>query len=70
MLNYIKQRNQELKNIIDKLCDYIKDEQKNNIIGKLMYGDVINHIKSGLGNWGINFCIYDFADRKYPFIHN
>ena len=33
-LNYIKQRNQELKIIIDKICDYIKDEQKNNIIGK------------------------------------
>ena len=69
-LNYIKQRNQELKIIIDKICDYIKDEQKNNIIGKLMYGDVINDIKSVLGNWGIGFCIYDFADRKYPFKNN
>ena len=70
ILNYIKQRNQELKIIIDNICDYIKDEQKNNIIGKLMYGDVINDIKSVLGNWGIDFCTYDFADRKYPFKHN
>ena len=69
-LNYIKQRNQELKIIIDKICDYIKDEQKNNIIGKLIYGDVINDIKSVLGNWSIGFCIYDFADRKYPFKNN
>ena len=69
-LNHIKERNQELKIIIDKICDYIKDEQKNNIIGKLMYGDVINDIKSVLGNWSIGFCIYDFADRKYPFKNN
>ena len=34
-----------------------------------MYGDVINDIKSVLGNWGVHFCIYDFADRKYPFKH-
>ena len=47
-----------------------KDEQKNNIIGKLMYGDVINDIKSVLGNWSIGFCIYDFADRKFPFKNN
>ena len=69
-LNYIKQRNQELKIIIDKICDYMKDEQKNNIIGKLMYGDVINDIKSVLGNWSIGFCIYNVADKKYPFNNN
>ena len=31
---------------------------------------MINDIKSVLGNWGIDFCIYDFADRKCPFKNN